>query len=243
MFKRTPSLTEQIKAHLKQRILNAEFEDGRIPPEMELANELNVSRSTIRDALSRLETEGVIFRKQGAGTFVNTTGLQVKVRLDEIWGYEAMLKAHGYDPSAEVVRVETQTPTASMISELNLSAADEVVLVEKRFFANDEPVILTCNYLPAKIFTAPYTKEDFRLPLYEFLPRFCRQDLAYFFSEIVPYIAPDHVATQLQLPPEKTALLAFEEIGFNQQNDPLLKSYSYFRDDVFRLRLIRRQLS
>ena len=48
---------------------------------------------------------------------------------------------------------------------------------------------------------------------------------------------------QLQLLPEKTALLAFEEIGFNQQNEPLLKSYSYFRDDVFRLRLIRRQLA
>lgn len=243
MFKRTPSLTEQIKAHLRQRILNAEFADGRIPPEMELASEFNVSRSTIRDALSRLETEGVIFRKQGAGTFVNVTGLQVKVRLDEIWGYEAMLKAHGYNPSTEVVRVEPQAPTAVMMSELNLTADDTVILIEKRFFANEQPVILTHNYLPAKIFTAPYSQEDFRLPLYEFLPSFCHQDLAYFFSEIVPYIAPDYVAMQLQLPPEKTALLAFEEIGFNQQNEPLLKSYSYFRDDVFRLRLIRRQLA
>lgn len=243
MFKRTPSLTEQIKTHLKQRILNAEFEDGRIPPEMELATELNVSRSTIREALSRLETEGVIFRKQGAGTFVNATGLQVKVRLDEIWGYETMLQAHGYNPSAEVVRVETQPPTAAVVSELNLAPQEEVLLVEKRFFANDQPVILTCNYLPTRLFTAPYTTEDFRLPLYEFLPSFCRQDLAYFFSEIVPYIAPDYIAAQLQLPPEKTALLAFEEIGFNQQNEPLLKSYSYFRDDVFRLRLIRRQLA
>jgi len=243
MFKRTPSLTEQIKTHLKQRILNAEFEDGRIPPEIELATALNVSRSTIREALSRLETEGVIFRKQGAGTFVNATGLQVKVRLDEIWGYETMLQAHGYNPSAEVVRVETQPPTAAVVSELNLAPQEEVLLVEKRFFANDQPVILTCNYLPTRLFTAPYTTEDFRLPLYEFLPSFCRQDLAYFFSEIVPYIAPDYIAAQLQLPPEKTALLAFEEIGFNQQNEPLLKSYSYFRDDVFRLRLIRRQLA
>jgi GntR family transcriptional regulator len=46
--------------------LNAEFEEGRIPSETDLAVELGVSRTTIRDALSRLELEGTIIRKQGA---------------------------------------------------------------------------------------------------------------------------------------------------------------------------------
>ena len=84
MFKRSPSLVQQVKAHLRQRIVEAEFESGRIPPEAILASELGVSRNTIRDALSQLETEGVIFRKQGAGTFVNQAGLLVKTRLEEI---------------------------------------------------------------------------------------------------------------------------------------------------------------
>jgi DNA-binding FadR family transcriptional regulator len=51
MLRRNPSLTEQAKSHLKQRILNAEFVDGRIPSEADLASELNVGRSTIREAL------------------------------------------------------------------------------------------------------------------------------------------------------------------------------------------------
>ena len=55
MLRRAPSLTEQAKSYIKQRILNDEFEAGRIPSETELANELGVSRTTIRDALSRLE--------------------------------------------------------------------------------------------------------------------------------------------------------------------------------------------
>ncbi len=67
MLKRSPSLTEQVKTYLKQRINNAEFEAGRMPSEADLANELNVSRNTIRDALSRLEAEGVVVRRQGAG--------------------------------------------------------------------------------------------------------------------------------------------------------------------------------
>ena len=71
MIARSPSLTDQVKAHIKERIVRGEFEAGRIPPETELASELGVSRTTVRDALSRLENEGSIYRKQGAGTFVN----------------------------------------------------------------------------------------------------------------------------------------------------------------------------
>ncbi len=55
------------------------IEDGRIPSESDLADELGVSRTTIRDALSRLEIEGTVYRRQGSGTFVNEPGLQIKI--------------------------------------------------------------------------------------------------------------------------------------------------------------------
>ena len=85
MLKRNPSLTEQVKTHLKQRIVASEFEAGRIPSEADLANELSVSRNTIRDALSRLEMEGFVVRRQGAGTFVNQPVLLIKSRLEEVF--------------------------------------------------------------------------------------------------------------------------------------------------------------
>ncbi len=73
MLRRAPSLTDQVKNHIKEMIVQGDFADGRIPPEMELAEALGVSRTTVRDALSRLEMEGTISRRQGAGTFVNET--------------------------------------------------------------------------------------------------------------------------------------------------------------------------
>ena len=42
MLKRAPSLTELAKSQIKERILNEEFAEGRIPSEMELASELGV---------------------------------------------------------------------------------------------------------------------------------------------------------------------------------------------------------
>jgi GntR family transcriptional regulator len=242
MLKRSPSLTEQAKLHIKQRIVSEEFEEGRIPSEAALASELGVSRTTIRDALSRLEQEGVIYRKQGAGTFVNEAGLQIKIRLEEIWGYEAMLEAHGYAPSTRIVSVEEKAAEPRVAKELNLKPDERVLTVQKLFLADNTPVIFTENYIPTQIIKTPYTADDFHLPMYDFLPNFCQQHLVYYLSEIVPLLAPDWLVARLNLPPQATALITFQEVGYNQENIPILRACSYFRDDLVRLRLIRRKV-
>lgn len=241
MLKRKPSLTEQAKAYIKQRILNDEFEAGRIPSEATLAGELGVSRTTIRDALSRLELEGVIVRRQGAGTFINEAGLQIKLRLEEIWGYEAMLEAHGYAPTTQILNVEEKPADTRLARELNLQKGQPTLLVNKLFLADEEPVILTLNYIPAQIIKRPYTPDDFHLPMYQLLPDFCQQHLTYYLSEIVPLLAPPWLAEILHLSERPVALISFNEIGYNQDNAPILKANSYFRDDLLRLRLIRRE--
>lgn len=241
MLKRNPSLTDQAKIHLKQRILNAEFEDGRIPSETELALTLGVSRTTIRDALSRLELEGVIYRKQGAGTFVNEAGLQIKLRLEEIWAYEAMLEAHGYTPSNQIISVSEEAANPQIAKDLNLQPSDKIIVIQKLFLADEQPVIFTINHLPIHLINQPYTSDDFHTPIYQFLPQFCQQYLAYYLSEIVPLVASEELAQTLHIPIQKP-LIAFEEIGYNQDNQPVVKAFSYFRDDLLRLRLIRREL-
>ncbi|MFQ5575426.1 MAG: GntR family transcriptional regulator [Anaerolineae bacterium] len=241
MLKRTPSLTEQAKAHIKQRIINAEFDEGRIPSETTLANELGVSRTTVRDALSRLELEGAVFRKQGAGTFVNEAGLQIKSRLEEIWTYEAMLRAHGYSPSNRIIGVQEQPAGSGIAADLDLAPGESLRVVTKLFLADERPVILTVNHIPADIIGHACAGDDFHQPIYRVLAQFCGQHLSYYLSDIVPLQAPPWLAERLELPPHKTTLLSFDEVGYNQDNRPIIKAYSYFRDDLLRLRLIRRE--
>ncbi len=240
MFKRSPSLAEQVKFHLKQRILDTDFDKDRIPSETVLAQELNVSRNTVRDALSRLEMEGIVIRKQGAGTFVNRNVRLVKTRLEEIIPYEEMILAHGCKPAVDLLSVKKTQPDEQCAAQLNLNATDEVLSIEKLFGADDQPVIYSITFIPTKIIAEPYTKEDAIPPVYQFLPQFCRQSFAYYLSDIVPLVATPGLRQILHLPPRKLALLSFEEIGFNRDNEPIVKAISYFRDDLLRLRLIRR---
>ena len=240
MLKRTPSLTEQAKSHIKQMILDDAFADGKIPSETELAAGLGVSRTTIRDALSRLENEGIVYRKQGAGTFVNEAGLQIKSRLDEIWSYEEMLSAHGYTPSTRILEVTTQPAEASVAADLNLEEGEDLIIVRKIFLADNQPVILAYNYIPAKLLAEPYQPEDFVEPIYSYLWKNGRYHINYYLSEIVPMIATAEMVQTLHIQPH-TPLLSLHEIGYNDDNQPILKSTSCFRDDLIRFRLIRRQ--
>lgn len=239
MIDRSPSLTDQVKAHLKERIVDGEFDEGRIPPETELAEELGVSRTTVRDALTRLEQEGVIWRKQGSGTFVNQPGLQIKSRLEEMWAYEDVLEAHGYTPSVRVLRTETAEADADLAGDLQIEPGDPVLVIEKLFLENRKPVVLTINRIPAELLSGG-EEVDGRVRLPELLEEHADRHLAYYLSEIAPVALSAHAAKQLGLK-RGTPAISFEEIGFDQDNRPVVHATSFFRDDLLRLRLIRRK--
>lgn len=239
MITRSPSLTDKVKVHIKRQIVDGEFDDGRIPPEATLAEALGVSRTTIRDALAKLENEGAIYRKQGAGTFVNKVGLQIKSRLEEIWSYEKLLEEHGYTPTVEVISDRVVPADAEIAEALGLGPGSEVLVIEKRFLEDDEPVILTRNRIPAALVGDVAHQHD-ELPVYEFLEEYCDRRLSYYMSEIVPLVFDVDLAKKLGVK-KGTVGLSFVEIGFDQGNQPVVHATSYFRDDLLRFRVIRRR--
>lgn len=77
---RDPVLTSSpgagsITTRLRRAITTGVYADGeRIPPERQLALAFGAARSTIRKALDQLESEGLVTRRVGAGTFVSYAG-------------------------------------------------------------------------------------------------------------------------------------------------------------------------
>ena len=240
MISRGPSLTEQVRQHIKQAISDDEFEDGRIPAEADLAVELGVSRTTVRDALSRLEHEGAIFRRQGAGTFVNEHGLQIKSKLDEIWSYEDVLEAHGYTPSVQMLDVHSEQADSKTAGALGILEGDPILTTEKLFCEDGVPVVLTRNHIPQSLVLGDIDETDAGLPIYEFLEAHCSRSLSYYLSDIVPVALDDAAAGKLELEPG-TPTIAFDEIGFDTDNQPVVRATSWFRDELLRFRLIRRR--
>jgi GntR family transcriptional regulator, transcriptional repressor for pyruvate dehydrogenase complex len=66
------TLSKQVVERIVELLISGQMKAGdKLPPEMELIEELEVSRSVLREALSALETLGVITRKTREGTFFN----------------------------------------------------------------------------------------------------------------------------------------------------------------------------
>jgi GntR family transcriptional regulator len=240
MITRNPSLTDQVKANIKDRIVKDEFAGGRIPPETELASDLGVSRTTVRDALTRLENEGTIYRRQGAGTFVNEPGLQIRSRLEEIWSYEQVLQDHGYVPSVQVLSSRVGPADDTTREVLRLADDATMLVIEKVFREDESPVMLTVNRIPADIVSDAEYADDEAMPIYEFLEDHCNRTLGYYLSEIIPVALDAEKAKKLGVEPG-TLAISFDEIGFDQNNEPIVRATSYFRDDLLRFRLIRRR--
>ncbi|MBN1286782.1 MAG: GntR family transcriptional regulator [Anaerolineae bacterium] len=75
-----PPLYIQVSDILRRRLIDGVWEkDSLIPPEHQLCREFSVARGTVRQALDRLEQEGLLRREQGRGTFV--TGIQTPRKL------------------------------------------------------------------------------------------------------------------------------------------------------------------
>lgn len=68
---RPTKLVDRVFEELSQRIQDGNYPpDTRLPGEHELAAMLGVSRPIVRDALGRLREKGIVYSRQGAGTFV-----------------------------------------------------------------------------------------------------------------------------------------------------------------------------
>src|ERR1700741_2014628 len=69
----------QAEELLRNIIKDPQFADGKlIPNEVDLAKQLAISRTTIRQALNKLVYEGLLIRKKGIGTKVSTSAVSSK---------------------------------------------------------------------------------------------------------------------------------------------------------------------
>jgi GntR family transcriptional regulator len=241
MITRNPSLTDQVTSHIKQLIATEGFAKGRIPPETDLAADLGVSRTTVRDALSRLEHEGAIYRRQGAGTFVNEHGLRIKSRLENIWSYEELLENHGYEPSVRVLTISEEPAGLATADALGIDADDPVLVVEKLFLEDETPVVLTINRISVASFSSPPPTGDEDAPIYAYLDMHCSRKLSYYLSEIIPVVLEPDQASTLHVEPG-TPAMSFDEVGYDKNNEPIVRATSFFRDDLLRFRLIRKRM-
>lgn len=245
MFKRSLSLTHQIKQELRARIdlngYNSTF--GQLPSEAQLSEEFGVSRATVREALAMLAREGVIVRRHGVGTFVNSNLPGLKTSAIENVEFEDMIAQQGYEARVEVLRTRIE-PAGALAKHFDADETDKFFIVDKIFLADGTPVISCRNAVPIDLVLEAHRdglldEQIARQPIYRILQERCLQDVVYQVSHMKAALAGEELAVALSCPANHP-LLCIEEIGFNETQEPVLYCLEYHRSDIIRFDTIRR---
>lgn len=142
------SLYRQIAAHLQKQIARGKPLAGtRLPPERELADELNVNRLTLRQALQELELQGRLTRKHGSGWYV--TEPVIERQAGKLFSFTIGLRKRGIETTGKIVRCTQRRVDSATAALLKLRPAARVYDLHRLRFVNGEPVALERYVLSA----------------------------------------------------------------------------------------------
>ncbi|WP_106532376.1 GntR family transcriptional regulator [Planomicrobium soli] len=141
----------QIEEQLKSRISEGEFLPGTaIPSERELTETFGVSRMTVRQSVTNLVNEGLLYREKGRGTFV--AAAKVEQPLSGMTSFTEDMLSRGMEPSNELLKFEKRKPDKVIAEELQLEESDEIFFVERIRYADKIPMAIERTYLPVTLF-------------------------------------------------------------------------------------------
>lgn len=92
-IRRRERLADQLYGQLLEKIVVGELKEGdKLPSENEISRTFNVSRPVIREALLRLQVDGLVYSRQGAGTFVKARPPEALTKFAEPSDVASMLR-------------------------------------------------------------------------------------------------------------------------------------------------------
>lgn len=215
-------LQRKLRLALENRVLGA---DDALPPERDLAEELNVSRITVRKAIDGLVDEGLLIRKQGSGTFVTN---RVEKNFAKLTSFSEDMRARGRKPRSVWLDRAAGTVTPGESLTLRSSPGTPVYRFSRIRYADDAPMAL--EYATVLADCLP-SVESVETSLYEALERTGNRPVRALQRLRAVLLTAEQA--QLLKAQEKDAGLLVERVGFLKDGRAVEFSQSFYRGDIY----------
>jgi GntR family transcriptional regulator len=232
-------LSFRVRDELASRMASGRIPPGaKLPPEPELAEELGVSRPTLREALRSLEEDGFVTRTRGAGTYA-THRPRLRNNLDVNFGVTEAIAAAAMTPGTIESAVHTEAATDDQAEALDLQPGDPVVILERVRTADGRPVVFSCDVVAASLLpAAELTKMPLDGSLYDLLER-SDQPVEHGVVTVEPVRADRAIARRLRI--RSGAMLMFlRQVDYGREGEPLLLSLEHHLAEAFEFSVVRR---
>jgi GntR family transcriptional regulator len=138
---------DEHKGHLvdRLRVLLDVVDGGKLPSEPALASALGASRPAVREALTRLESEGLVSRRQGAETTINREAGRLQARFDQQVEFVDVIAASGRTPSVDVLEHGARTMSDETCNLLHQPTGTVAFRTVKRWSADGTGVMVAVD--------------------------------------------------------------------------------------------------
>jgi GntR family transcriptional regulator len=222
----------QARESIRRAIVTGRLKPGdRLPSEKHLALSLNVSLITVRRALDDLQTEGLVAKEHGRGSFVRA--LPIEQKLDHLAGFaEEMEKLH-HQSSAKILAITRVPASEDVARHLAIPVGEEVQKIERIRYADRDAIMFNTAFMPieigAKIATEDLTKHGI-FPLLESKYGIPLLEADYQLEASAP---PHRVQKALGLKPHDPVFLV-RRTAYTEGRRPISYTLLYYRGDSFR---------
>lgn len=235
------SVVRNAVAALRQLIDDEHVVGDRLPNEKRLAESLDVSRGSVREALGVLEAEGFVTRNWGVGTFVSAPRPSTSLSMSAIASYRDRVRAVG---RTVVLREAgfTLVPSPPEVAEvLGVEPAATVWRVNRLFAVDGTPSAQMVEHIPTRIHGVeidPAPMMTVESGLFDMLNGHVEHVVSHTTTDIEAFQVAGDDATALDVAPG-TPVLRTEQVTTDVQGGVLAYGVTLQRTDVLRMRITR----
>jgi GntR family transcriptional regulator len=234
-------LVKRVADALREQIASGQLKPGaRLISEVALAQRLEISRPTLREAMRILAREGLIDIKHGVGAFVADEQRLIWSRLDSIRSFTDLIRSASGVPGDSRLTVQ-RTPAPDDVAEaLEIAPQTPVCLIKRVRLIDGAPLSVATEYIPLAGQTGDFARlEAFAGgSLYSFLRERCGVALARSNVVIAAVRADAERARLLEVRPG-TPLLLLREPHYDPAGKPVLFTVNYHNSNLVQFTLTR----
>jgi GntR family transcriptional regulator len=221
------------------RIIASTSPGNRLPSEPALAEQLRVSRASLREAMRTFETQGIIRRRQGSGTYVNHPLQVIESGLEVLESIETMAKRIGLSVSPKALSIVRRIAKEEECCSLKLEPYSEVTSVTRVMLAKNHAVAYLVDVLPTDILSPEDLSTGFTGSILDLLLQRGEAELTVSRAEIKAVTASSQVARALGIQRGDVLLSIVSEL-YSEDGRVVDLSNSYFLPGYFKFHVVRR---
>lgn len=218
----------QAEALLRDLIKDPQYATNFLPNEVDMAKQLAISRTTLRQALNKLVYEGLLIRKKGIGTKVAEASVSSK---SNNWlSFSQEMQARGIPIKNFELHISWEQPDERLAHFFDIGVDKKVLKLERLRGRPEGPFVYFISYFHPRVGLTG--EEDYKRPLYEILEKDYSVIATLSKEEISAKGADKFISSKLEVEVGSPILLR-KRFVFDQGDRPIEYNLGYYRADSF----------